>query len=274
MPVDVDAAVLANIRLSREYNIVALAAPDVAEVARPGQFVMIKPGRGTDPLLRRPFSIFEVTRDGAGRPTGITVLNKKVGVGTALLYEVEPGHRLPCLGPLGRSFTTVDPPGEAWMVAGGVGLAPFVTLAAGLRARGVETTLFYGARRDSELFCLDRFERLGVHLVLSTEDGSRGHRGLVTAPLAAALDTRRPSAPVTLYACGPTPMMRAVADLASAHGRRAEVSLEQVMGCGLGGCFSCVVKARLGGAAPHYVRSCLEGPVFDATAIVWEELGP
>ena len=273
MPVDVDAGVITNTRLSRDYNVVALDAPAIAARAQPGQFVMVKPAPGTDPLLRRPFSIFEILRGRDGAPTGISILNKKVGVGTTLVYEAEPGRRIPCLGPLGRSFTVVDPPDAAWMVAGGVGLAPFATLAAALQARRVETTLFYGGRRQQDLFFLDIFERLGAHLVLATEDGSRGHHGFVTEPLGQALTSHQGAAPLALYACGPTAMMRAVADLAARHGRRAEVSLEQVMGCGLGGCYSCVVKVRRGGDPPHYVRSCIEGPIFEAGEIVWEELG-
>jgi len=272
MPVDVEAAVLSNTRLSDDYSVIALAAPAIAERAAPGQFVMVKPWRGTDPLLRRPFSIFEVLRDGDRRPVGITLLNKKVGVGTRLLYQAEPGQTVACLGPLGRSFTLVDPPGEAWMVAGGVGLAPFATLAAALRGLGTPSTLFYGGRRHTDLFHLDLFERLGVRVVLATEDGSRGHHGLVTGPLAADLDARAGAGLVAIYACGPTPMMRAVAELAAAHGRRAEVSLEQVMGCGMGGCYSCVVRTRRAGGPPHFVRSCLDGPVFDAADIVWEEI--
>lgn len=268
---DVEAVVLSNTRLSDEYNVVALEAPEIAGRAAPGQFVMVKPWHGTDPLLRRPFSIFEVLASSAAGPAGITLLNKKVGVGTARLYQVEPGQRVACLGPLGRPFTAIDPPGEAWMVAGGVGLAPFATLAAALRARGTPATLFYGGRRHTELYHLDLFERLGTRLVLATEDGSRGHRGLVTEPLEAELGAKR-GGDVTLYACGPTLMMRAVAALAAAHGRRAEVSLEPVMGCGLGGCYSCVVRTRRAHGAPHFVRSCLEGPVFDAAEIVWDEL--
>jgi len=273
MPVDVDAAVLSNTRLSEDYSVIALAAPAIAARAAPGQFVMVKPWRGTDPLLRRPFSVFDVLRDGEGRATGITLLNKKVGVGTALLYRAEPGQTVACLGPLGRPFTIVDPPVEAWMVAGGVGLAPFATLAAALRARGTAATLFYGGRRHTDLFSLDLFERLGVRLVLTTEDGSRGQPGLVTAALATELAVRAGAGDVALYACGPTPMMRAVAGLAAAHNRRAEVSLEQVMGCGLGGCYSCVVRVRRADGPPHFVRSCVDGPVFDAADVVWEEIG-
>lgn len=272
MPVDVDAVVLASIRLSGDYSVVSLAAPAIAQLARPGQFVMVKPSRGTDPLLRRPFSIFEVLRDAQGAPLGITLLNKRVGVGTGLLYDVDAGARVAVLGPLGLPFEPVDPPSEAWMVAGGVGLAPFATLAGALAARGTPSSLFYGARQASELYYIDLFEGLGVRVVLATEDGSRGAAGRITAPLEGALDALPRDRDVHLYACGPTPMMRAVADLSSRHGRRCDVSLEQVMGCGLGGCYSCVVLARDAGGTPHFVRSCIDGPVFDAGRLVWDAL--
>jgi dihydroorotate dehydrogenase electron transfer subunit len=272
MPIDIDAAVVSSTRLSDDYSVVALAAPEIAALAQPGQFVMIKPSRGIDPLLRRPFSIFEILRDAGGAPTGISLLNKRIGAGTGLLYEVVPGSRLGCLGPLGRPFEPVDPPSEAWMIAGGVGLAPFVTLAEALKVRGTRMRLFYGARRASELSHVELFESLGVEPVLATEDGSRGHRGFITLPLNAELDGMPTTRDVRLYACGPTPMMRAVADLASRHGRRCDVSLEQVMGCGLGGCYSCVVLTRTPGGPPHFVRSCIDGPVFDSTRILWDAL--
>ncbi|HYT76189.1 MAG TPA: dihydroorotate dehydrogenase electron transfer subunit [Vicinamibacterales bacterium] len=271
MPVDIDAAVIANRRLSADYNVLSLAAPAIAARARPGQFVMIKTAGGQDPLLRRPFSIFEILRDRDGAPSGISIFNKRIGAGTTLLTRVEGGARLAVLGPLGRPFEPIDPPAEAWMIAGGVGLAPFVTLAAALRTSKTATTLFYGARRADELHCVDRFEALAVRVVLATEDGSLGARGRVTAPLESALKARPLGNPVKLFACGPTPMMRACAQLARDHGRACDVSLEQVMGCGLGGCYSCVVLARgEGGGTPHHTRTCIDGPVFDAQRVVWD----
>jgi len=135
MPVDIDAAVIANRRLSADYNILAFDAPEIAAAARPDQFVMIKTSGGQDPLLRRPFSIFEILRDADGRPTGVSIFNKRIGLGTTLLSRIEPGTRLPVLGPLGRPFEPIDPPAEAWMIAGVVGLAPFITLASALAVR-------------------------------------------------------------------------------------------------------------------------------------------
>jgi dihydroorotate dehydrogenase electron transfer subunit len=272
MPVDVDATVMSNTRLSDDYCVIALEASEIAALTQPGQFVMVKATRGLDPLLRRPFSIFEVIREASGTPTGISLLNKRIGTGTRLLYEVEAGARIACLGPLGRPFEPIEPPMKAWMVAGGVGLAPFLTLAESLRARGTRSTLFYGARTANDLYYVDRFERLGVDVVCSTEDGTRGVRSLITRPLDEALDDLGDDESVKLYVCGPTRMMQAVARIAASHGRACDVSLEQVMGCGLGGCYSCVVLARDDGGVPHYVRSCIDGPVFDARRIVWEGL--
>jgi dihydroorotate dehydrogenase electron transfer subunit len=270
MPIDVAAEVIANHRLSSDYNVLALAAPAIAAAAAPGQFVMVKPGAGFDPLLRRPFSVFEVLRDADGTPSGITILSKRIGASTSLIYDARAGQRVSCLGPLGRPFTVVDPPSEAWLVAGGVGLAPFATLAQALRARGVTTTLLYGARRAEELFYLDFFRALQVDLVLTTEDGSAGERGRVVAPLDRALAARPAASPVMIYACGPEGMLAATARTAIAHGRPCQVSVERVMGCGLGGCYSCVVPMRGEDGAFHHVRSCLAGPVLSADQIQWD----
>jgi dihydroorotate dehydrogenase electron transfer subunit len=268
---DVDAEVLTNTRLSSDYNVLSLAAPEIARALLPGQFVMVKPTQGLEPLLRRPFSVFEIIRDGADRHLGVSLLNKRVGVGTGLLYDAEAGDRVGCVGPLGKPFVPVDPPAEAWMVAGGVGLAPFASLAEALVERGTPMTLFYGARSGADLFYESFFERLGARLVLTTEDGTRAESGRITVPLERALGAVSAEQRLTIYACGPTPMMRAVAALGARFARPVFVSLEPVMGCGMGGCYSCVVRVRRGNGT-HFVRSCLVGPVFDASAVVWDAL--
>jgi NAD(P)H-flavin reductase len=172
-PVDVHAEVLANTRLSADYNVLVLAAPAIAATTQPGQFVMIRTADGTDPLLRRPFSVFEVLRQADRAPHAISILCKRVGVGTSRLFAAAIGDHLDCLGPLGKPFTAVSPPDEAWLVAGGVGLAPFATLTDQLRSAGTTTRLFYGGRSQTDLFYLDWFENRGVTLELATEDGSR-----------------------------------------------------------------------------------------------------
>jgi dihydroorotate dehydrogenase electron transfer subunit len=271
MVFDVAAGVVENSRLSTDYNIISLAAPEIARAAAPGQFVMVKTSAGSDPLLRRPFSIFEILRDGR-EVVGLSLLNKRVGAATSLLFGAREGDQIACLGPLGQPFVPVDPPEEAWMVAGGVGLAPFATLAEVLAAKITPMTLFYGGRSSADLYREDFFERLNARLVLTTENGSRGEQGRVTAPLERALAETPAGRRITIYACGPTPMMRAVAELGRRFHRPVFVSLEPVMGCGMGGCYSCVVRVRRGSGS-HFVRSCLEGPVFDASTVVWDALG-
>ncbi|MBF8300060.1 MAG: FAD-binding FR-type protein, partial [Acidobacteria bacterium] len=268
MPVDVEARVIANTRLSPDYNVIALAAPDIAVATAPGQFVMVKLGRGSVPLLRRPFSVFEILRTN-GRVDGLTLLSKRVGVTTDMLFDAVEGDIVSCLGPLGRPFEPVDPPAEAWMVAGGVGLAPFATLTDALRDRGTAVTLFYGARSGRELFYLDWFQARGVRLVLATEDGSTGDHGRVTVPLERELQGVS-GRDIMIYGCGPEPMLEAVAHVAARYDRRSQVSVERVMGCGLGGCYSCVIPVRDGPTGQRYVRSCMAGPVFAGADIVWD----
>jgi len=268
MPVDVEARVIRNTRLSSDYNVIALAAPEIASTTAPGQFVMVKPGRGSTPFLRRPFSVFEILRT-HGRVEGLTLLSKRIGVTTQMLFDAVEGDVVSCLGPLGTPYSLVDAPTEAWMVAGGVGLAPFATLTEVLRARGTSMTLFYGARADRDLFYLDWFRERGVRLMLATEDGSLGDHGRITKPLERELH-KGATLDLMLYACGPEPMLEAVAHVAARYQRRCEVSVERVMGCGLGGCYSCVIPVRNGSSGHHYVRSCIGGPVFAADRIAWE----
>jgi len=268
VPLDVAAEVISNVHLSSDYNVVALAAPQIAERALPGQFVMVKAGDRLEPLLRRPFSVFEVLREN-GRTLGLSLLSKRIGPSTTLIYEAKPGDRIQCLGPLGRPFVPVAASDEAWLVAGGVGLAPFATLAHVLRERGTGVKLYYGARRASELFYLDMFRSLGVDLVLTTEDGSLAERGRITAPLERDLKTQPADSAVMVYACGPERMLAAVARLAAAYGRPSQVSVERVMGCGVGGCYSCVIPIQTSNSKPHFVRACLAGPVFRGTEISW-----
>ena len=158
------------------------------------------------PAVRRPFSVFEILRDAQGAVTGLSLLSKQVGAVTRDLFETEPGERIRCLGPLGTPFSIVDPPADAWMVAGGVGLAPFATLAEALHAHGVETTLFYGGRSSDDLYRVPSSSASGCGVILATEDGTRGEAGRVTAPLQRELDAAG-ERQVMVYACGPTPMM-------------------------------------------------------------------
>ena len=158
------------------------------------------------------------------------------------------------------------------MVAGGVGLAPFATLGEALVARGTKTTLFYGARSGKELFYLDWFASRGIRLVLATEDGTHGEHGPHHGARSSASSQRgRESGRHHGLRLRPGADARSGgARRRQRHGRPSQVSVERVMGCGMGGCYSCVIPVKDAGGGQHYVRSCIAGPVFSGAEIVWD----
>jgi dihydroorotate dehydrogenase electron transfer subunit len=236
---------------------VELEAPPIAESADPGQFVMV--GLGLDqvgaPFLPRPFSIGL-----AGPERTVGLLLREFGAGTRRLARLREGDEVLLLGPLGRSFEIpTDRP--AVCVAGGVGLAPFLFLAARQTAIRREVRLLYGERTAEKVFSPRLIEELtGVRPEVFTEDGSAGRKGLV-------LEGIRPEEAPSLLACGPTPMLHAIAALARRHDLPLQVSVEEHMGCGIGTCQGCVVRSASG----EWVKSCTEGPVFDAGDLAWPE---
>lgn len=244
----------------------ALLTFEHAETARAnaGQFSMIQPEAGTDLLLRRPFSIMD-TEPGAGR---FTVFIKAVGPGSRAVFDLREGEKARVLGPLGHGFTGPSSGERVLLVGGGYGVAPFALFSRSLHETGVAFQLFYGGRSASELPLVDELERRGIPLTLATDDGTRGERGRVTAPLLQALSTEKGRS--RLYACGPEAMMRAVARIAAEKDLSCEVSLDPWMGCGLGTCLGCVVKIQdPGELRPKNRPACTEGPVFDSKRVVW-----
>jgi len=264
MPANRIAPLLGRESLGGAFVLLTFRHPETAREARPGQFVMVKAGVSAEPPLRRPFSILSVD---AARET-FTLFVKTVGPGSRTLAAMTAGDVALCLGPLGRPFTAPPAGEEALLVAGGYGVAPFRFLGEELRRTGGRARLFYGGRTAADLPLLDRLGGLGLEVVPATEDGSLGVRGLVTAPLEAYLDAAPGRA--RLYACGPEPMMHAVARIAAARSLEAEVSLDPWMGCGIGTCLACVVRVQGEDEARWKYRcACTEGPVFDAARVVW-----
>lgn len=228
----------------------------------PGQFVMLSPGpRGgvprSDPLLPRPMAVYRTRADGET----FDVLYKVVGRGTRLLADAVPGDAVGVVGPLGRGFAAPASDEHALLVGGGTGTASLLEQA----ARAPRATVLLGARTGDDLIGVAEFRALDVALELATEDGSVGHHGLVTELLAKALSA---ASGAVVYACGPTPMMRAAAALAREHGAPCHVSLENPMACGFGVCLGCAAPLAAGG----FALVCRDGPVFDADAVDWENL--
>ncbi len=251
--------VLENTELATDTYLMRLDAPVIAENGSPGQFVMVRtspaPESGGGPLLKRPFSIHRLGPGGE-----IALLYRVVGLGTQCLSSIGAGNRLEVLGPLGRGFTLPATLPRAYLVGGGMGLAPLLALAEALADR-TEVNLFYGAKTRDEMLPLSYLAHFRSELRLATEDGTNGYHGLVTDPLALALRLK----PAPIFTCGPRPMLAAVAELAASAGVQAQVSLEAHMACGLGACLGCVTPSSDSG----YKRVCLDGPVFLSEVIKW-----
>jgi len=221
-------------------------APEIVHHASPGQFVMVHMPSSARHMLPRPYSICSVNIDRGE----LVVFFEIGGRGAEMLAAVEVGVSLRVLGPLGRGFPEVSP--GSLLVAGGMGVAPLVFLAASAE---VPRTLIYGSRSSSRLACPPEDLKLpGLTLVETTEDGSRGIKGTACD----VAETIIPSSSA-VFACGPRHMLAAVAASAKRNGIRAWVSVEERMACGIGACLGCVVKTENG-----YLRVCKDGPVFPA----------
>jgi dihydroorotate dehydrogenase electron transfer subunit len=267
---DFTVPVLRNVDLGHGHYLLEFEAEDVAAAMRPAQFFMIGVP-GSDVLLRRPFSVCGLPgtfADGAGG--AVQVLYRVYGRGTRLLASLGQGAILHVLGPLGRGFEVPErPDAEIVFVAGGIGSAPFPAFLAELARAGRKASLVYGARSADELPLLDWFRERCASVLVATDDGSLGTRGLVTLPLAELLAGGERSR-LHLYACGPTPMLKAVATMAQAEGVACDLALEAPMACGFGVCLGCVVPTQASSGGPvAYERVCVEGPVMPSTRVAW-----
>ena len=240
----VEAAVRARRHLTADIVSLELSCPGLARRAAPGQFVHVRTGRGSDPLLRRPISIADVRGD------RLRLVFRVVGRGTALLARLRNGATLDMLGPLGRP---APEPGRrtVFLCGGGVGAAPLLFLARKLAPRH-DVRAYLGARRGSDLILVSDFRRFAHQVVVASDDWSRGWHGPVTEPV--CRDVERARDPV-VYACGPRPMLAAL--VARLDPVPVWGFVEERMGCGTGICYCCALPRRGGG----YVRFCQEGPV-------------
>ncbi len=269
------ATVLFNQQVAPGYWRIRLTAPAAFADAEPGQFVMVRVGNAIDPLLRRPFAVFDaglLQEQGASseQPAYFEMLYHVVGKGTAKLADMKAGQPVDILGPLGKGFVTGAADEDKLLVGGGIGLAPLYLLAKSLLAQKAKVHLFAGGRSSEDVLCFDEFAQLGASCHAATNDGSFGEAGFVTAPLTRYLDQLQGRA--TIYACGPTPMLRAVAQLAQARNVPCQVSLEGYMACGVGACLGCVAEGHNHSQqTPDFRCVCTEGPVFDSRELKWEQ---
>jgi dihydroorotate dehydrogenase electron transfer subunit len=275
-------AVVQDIRQLADRTLwMQLDCPEIARQILPGQFFMLRPQDGTDPLLGRPFALLDVYRDEDNKPLGIEFGYVTVGKFTNILAGISTWTNLEIWGPLGNGFPIVNG-GHLAIVAGGIGQTPFVavirealgeaTYGSPARSPGVKPrkiSFCYGARSKSLLAGVDDwFRRPGVDVHLATDDGSVGHHGYVTQLLQKLIASDDP--PTAVYCCGPEPMMHAVQKITMQANIPAWLSLETPMACGFGACFSCVAPIRQDDGEWDYKRVCVEGPIFPADRVVFD----
>ncbi len=262
--IDCTAKILSNIEVAKSHFQMALECPEIAAIAKPGQFVHILVSEQFDPLLRRPFTIYKA-KDG-----NVDILFQVIGKGTLLLSQKRTGEVVKIMGPLGYGFSILYNLDTAVLVGGGVGVATLMLLAEELRKAKRRVLTLIGARSQKMLLCVDEFREIGVDVCVSTDDGSCGYKGFVTELLREMLyDIISHEHPV-IYACGPDEMLKAVTTISADFNIPAQIALENRMGCGVGACLGCVRKIRMQNGTHEYKRVCLEGPVFDGQEIIWE----
>lgn len=273
--------ILENKKVAQSFYKMRVESPYLAKNAKPGQFVEVKSSDKNGPLLRRPLGVHRISKN------GIELLYEVVGKGTELLSKRRDGGYLDIIGPLGSGFdfegSRVIPSGEAplrsaqgqgsmMLVAGGVGVAPLVALAEALRRTKNKVIVIIGAKTKSHILCEKEFKDIGCFVRISTEDGSVGLKGYATdilRHLLTIVDCRK----VNIYACGPHPMLKAVAHIADSVGIPCQVSLEERMACGVGVCLGCPVKIKTKTEYrkpnTEYKMVCKDGPVFNTKEIAW-----
>jgi dihydroorotate dehydrogenase electron transfer subunit len=264
-----------NVLLARQTYRIRLYHPPLARAIRPGQFLMIRLPACTDPLLGRPFALYDTVLDAGGQPIAVDVVYLVVGKMTGRLAVLRPGDRVEVWGPLGNGFPDLHGIEHVALVAGGIGQTPFLAhIRDLLGTRGYggrpphralsKVSLYYGVRTADLLAGVEDFRAAGAEVHLASDDGSVGYHGYVTQ----FLEQHPP--PPHLVGCGPEPMLRALAVLAQRWGVPCHVSLETPMACGVGICFSCVTRVQTA-VGWDYRRVCVEGPVFDAACLTWED---
>lgn len=250
------AEVLRNEILNENHRRLVLRAPEMAGAARPGQFAELSTAGAT--LLRKPISIAQADPERGE----LTFVYRIIGKGTAALAELAPGDSLDLIAPLGNGFGR--PAGPAVLVGGGVGVPPLWFMASRLAGEGLPATVVTGARTGRDLLLQEELRTLPVRFLCATDDGSAGRAGTVLTVLEELADELSGA---TVYACGPWPMLKALAAFCAGRGLALEVCLEAYMGCGLGVCVGCTIPTVNG-----MQRVCKEGPVFNATEVLWDKI--
>ena len=249
----VTARVISNSKITSSFYQMWLEAPSIVSEAKPGQFVMVR--CGSDTVLPRPLSIHRLDE------SRLALLFTVVGRGTNWLAQRQTGDNIDLFGPLGNGFSINPNSRKLLMVAGGIGISPMIFLAQEASQRNCETKLLAGARTAGEIN-LEGHLPDGIHLIYASEDGLLGSPGRVTTLIPNYFDWAD-----QIFACGPLPMYKTMAQMAELKSKSVQVSLEIMMGCGRGVCYGCTIKTKQG-----LQEVCQDGPVFNLDDILWDEL--
>ncbi len=271
MPLQTEGVVVSNERIKAVYYLLGIECPPIAERIKPGQFVMLKVSDDCSPLLRRPFSIFKsypASHCEKGKRGLLFILFKVVGKGTRRMATFEKGQRVGLIGPLGNGFTLPPLPSSAnsILIGGGMGIVSLYPLVETLGEK--QCFVFIGGKTEHDILCAEDFKKFGSSIFIATEDGSLGHKGTVVDLFLSQRKKFRKDETYYLYACGPAPMLKALARAARGKNLVSQASLEARMACGFGACWGCVVKTKH--PKTPYQRVCEDGPVFRLGDIIWE----
>lgn len=259
--------VLSYRKLGDEYHLLTIVAPEIADAAHPGQFVNLRPPPDRAFILRRPFSIYRVNRRGGWASTVEVVFDIR-GPGTAALASLRRHDPLDVVGPMGRPFTIPKRQHSCLLIGGGVGATPLFFLAEELQAAGKRVDILWGAARSERLVNLIEAKRLGAVAEFATDDGSYGHHGLITELMPDMIER---CATEVVYACGPHAMLAEVTRIAVERSVPVQVAVEELMGCGIGICMTCVTTVwNKEGTEVANARTCVDGPVFNGARVAWD----
>lgn len=247
--------VVSNEKLCPRFYRLSLDAPELAKEVRPGQFIHIRTSQGLEPFFRRPFSVYRAQKH-------VEIFYEPIGPGTELLSLMKKGDELDVLGPLGNPFTLPSKDiKQVVMIAGGIGIAPFLALSDVLKKRKIEMVLLYGGRTQGHVYPMKEFKDNGVNVFVATDDGSVGVKGRVSE-LFSRIDLDVETTMV--YTCGPNPMMAAVQKFCGQNGLNGEAACEEIMACALGACLGCSIPTKSG-----FKTVCYDGPCFDLQEVVF-----
>jgi dihydroorotate dehydrogenase electron transfer subunit len=271
VPVCAQAEILENRQVAPVSWIMTIHAPEVAPRIRAGQFVNLLTSPDIVPLLRRPMSVHRLVRHG-GVATGFSVLYDVIGPGTRNLRSMKAREKVSFVGPLGNALHVPDSARRAVLVAGGVGVGPIKIVAEELQAAGMrDITIVYGARDGDHSVPVKDVAPDGCRVLVCTDDGSIGRKGLVTDVVAELIRGRRLTPGDYVFTCGPVPMFRALQAVLGEAGIEAEAATEEYMGCGFGVCFGCPLKQRQPDGSVAYKLCCVDGCLFPLDTLVLED---